>query len=95
MSSSKGDSDDEDYFANLNSSDSSVSDSDEEISFSDDEEDSDEAMCAARQWYPLPVTDNLTPPPPPFPFAGEPGLSNAGNVSEMTPLYLFIFFTLF
>ena len=48
MSSSESDTDDEDYFANLDSADSSLSDSDEEISLSDDEGDSDEAMRDAR-----------------------------------------------
>ena len=71
MSSSENEDHDEQY-ANLDTSESSASDSDEEISQSD-EEDSDEVLRDARQWYQLPVADNLQPPPPPFPFTGNPG----------------------
>lgn len=69
MSSSEGEEDNE-LYANLDSSDSSASDSEEEIT-SSDEEDGDESLRGARRWYQLPV-DNLQPAPPPFPFTGDP-----------------------
>ena len=89
MSSSEGEEDNE-LYANLDSSDSSASDSEEEIT-SSDEEDGDESLRGARRWYQLPV-DNLQPAPPPFPFTGDPGLSILGNVSEMNPLDFFSLF---
>ena len=92
MSSSDSDTDNEDYFANLDSSDSSASDSDEELSLSKDEGDGDELLRGARQWYPLPVGDNLRPPPPPFSFIAAPGLSITANVSEINPLDFFSLF---
>ena len=49
MSSSKSETDNEDYFAKLNSSDSRASDSDEELSLSDDEDDGDEVLCRASE----------------------------------------------
>ena len=92
MSSSESGTDNEDYFANLDSSDSSASDSDEELSLSDDEDDGDEVLLGARQWYLFPVGDNLQPPPTPFPFIAAPGLSITANVSEMNPLDAFSLF---
>ena len=59
MSSNEGEDNNKDYFANLDSSDSSASDSDEEIS--SDEDDGDDSLRGARQWYQLPVGDNLQP----------------------------------
>ena len=49
MISSESETDNEDYFANLDSSNSRASDSDEELSLSDDEDDGDEVLCGASE----------------------------------------------
>ena len=49
MSNGKSETDNEDYFVNLDSSDSSTSDSDEELSPSDDEDNGDEVLRGANE----------------------------------------------
>uniref|UniRef100_A0A0L8G3C7 PiggyBac transposable element-derived protein domain-containing protein n=1 Tax=Octopus bimaculoides TaxID=37653 RepID=A0A0L8G3C7_OCTBM len=79
-------------FANLDSSDSCASKLDPEVTLSDDDDDNDsndDVLLAARQWYQLPVGDNLAPAPPPLPFVGNPGILIDVGISEMTPLDFF------
>ena len=89
MSSSTEDSEYEPFLRSLNTSDNSASSSDNDY-FSTSEEEEGEG----RAWRSLELSEERmnAPPPPRFPFTGNPGIKIDENPAELSP---FEFFSLF